>query len=89
MKDTGKKSLFSLTVFITCLFLLSLPSGAGAADMEDYCQVPPFVTKTIQPNLLLIHLVQTDYAQHATGRHSARSKRASGAGPGSGKSILD
>jgi predicted AlkP superfamily pyrophosphatase or phosphodiesterase len=32
--------------------------------------------ETAQPHLLLIHLVQTDYAQHARGRHSPEAKLA-------------
>jgi predicted AlkP superfamily pyrophosphatase or phosphodiesterase len=34
------------------------------------------MVRNYAPNLMLVHLVQTDYAQHATGRHSAESKLA-------------
>ena len=32
--------------------------------------------QTAQPNLLVVHMVQTDYAQHASGRHSPEAKLA-------------
>lgn len=57
--------------------------GFGPSDNLDPVKRDIFATAVARhalrehrPNLLLIHLVQTDYAQHATGRHSARSKRA-------------
>ncbi len=57
--------------------------GFGASDNLDPIKRDIFATavathiiRQSRPNLLLLHLVQTDYAQHATGRHSARSKRA-------------
>jgi predicted AlkP superfamily pyrophosphatase or phosphodiesterase len=57
--------------------------GFGASDNLDPIKRDIFATAVAthmirenRPNLLLLHLVQTDYAQHATGRHSARSKRA-------------
>ncbi len=57
--------------------------GFGARDNLDPVKRDRFATavsthiiKRYQPNLLMIHLVQTDYAQHATGRHSIESRQA-------------
>lgn len=57
--------------------------GFGANDNRDPGERDRFATavathiiREYLPNLILIHLVQTDYAQHATGKHSADSLHA-------------
>jgi predicted AlkP superfamily pyrophosphatase or phosphodiesterase len=57
--------------------------GFGASDNRDPRKRDTFATAVAthilrrrQPNLLLIHLVQTDYAQHATGKHTVESLHA-------------
>jgi arylsulfatase A-like enzyme len=57
--------------------------GFGARDNLDPVKRDRFATavathiiKKYRPNLMMIHLVQTDYAQHATGRHSIESRHA-------------
>ena len=54
--------------------------GFGARDNLDPIKrdrfavaVTTHVMTSYRPNLLLVHLVQTDYAQHSTGPHSAES----------------
>ena len=54
--------------------------GFGARDNLDPIKRDQFavavathIMTSYRPNLLLVHLVQTDYAQHATGPHTAES----------------
>ncbi len=57
--------------------------GFGERDNLDPLKRDIFATavathiiRRFRPNLLLLHLVQTDYAQHATGRHTIESRHA-------------
>ncbi|MGE5893714.1 MAG: hypothetical protein ACM34I_06640, partial [bacterium] len=45
---------FSFPGILIFLFLFVIAEPGHAAQMTDYCQKPPFVTKTLKPNLLLM-----------------------------------
>ena len=62
---------------------LAAVPGFGANDDQDAAKRDRFFTaatvhaiRTAKPNLLLLHLVQTDAAQHRHGRHSPEAKAA-------------
>ena len=46
------KKVFLIILFV--LLALSVSKGAAAAEMRNYCQVPPYVIQNIPPNILII-----------------------------------
>jgi hypothetical protein len=50
---TRKASTRVLYILFLILFVSGLP-GADAADMTDYCVVPPYVKRDIKPNVLIM-----------------------------------
>ena len=52
MKRDLQIRYFGILVIILTAFFAA-PSGVRAAAMNDYCQVPPFVTTAVSPNVML------------------------------------
>ena len=45
-----KKSIY----FLLMLFILTVPQALFAEPMESYCSVPPYVTRSIAPNIMIL-----------------------------------
>ncbi|GAB4390736.1 MAG: hypothetical protein Kow0025_24790 [Thermodesulfovibrionales bacterium] len=44
----------AILVFIATAALLLAAAGSGAAVMEDYCQIPPYVIQNVPPNVMIV-----------------------------------
>ena len=54
MKTVSSPSTYVFFLLLLIFSLSVIPLSADAANMEDYCLVPPYVKRDVKPNIMII-----------------------------------